>query len=65
MFVGVVALRYQHHTTECHNSHKRSQSPLTKQALKIDKKVTIYKAEHVKVQNHMVPTQQEMQANLS
>ena len=35
MFVGVVALRYQHHTTcvvlitECHNSHKHSQSPLT------------------------------------
>ena len=34
MFVGVVAFRYQHHTcvvliTECHNSHKHSQSPLT------------------------------------
>ena len=22
MFVGVVALRYQHHITKCHNSHK-------------------------------------------
>ena len=36
MFVGVLALRYQHHTkccvvliTECHNSHKHSQNPLT------------------------------------
>ena len=34
MFVGAVALRYQHHTTvvlitKCHNSHKRSQSLLT------------------------------------
>ena len=32
MFLGVVALRYQHHgvlITECHNSHKHSQSPLT------------------------------------
>ena len=29
IWVGVVALRYQHHTTECHNSHKHSQSPLT------------------------------------
>ena len=33
LFVGVVALRYQHHTalvliTECHNSYKHSQSPL-------------------------------------
>ena len=28
MFVGVVALRYQHHTT-CHNSHKHIQSHLT------------------------------------
>ena len=29
MFVGVVALRYQHHMfiIECHNSHKHSQSP--------------------------------------
>ena len=38
MFVGVVSLRYQHHTccvvliTECHNSHKHSQSPLTSKA---------------------------------
>ena len=31
MFVGVVALRYQHHTTECHNSHMHSQSPWTNQ----------------------------------
>ena len=29
MFVGVVALRYQHHT-KCNNSHKHSQSPLTR-----------------------------------
>ena len=36
MFVGVVALRYQHRTillcsveTECHNPHKHGQSPLT------------------------------------
>ena len=29
MFVGVVALHYQHHTTECHNTHQNSQSPLT------------------------------------
>ena len=29
MFVGVVTLRYQHHITECHNSHKHSQSPFT------------------------------------
>ena len=37
MFVGVVARRYQHHTTQCcavlimkcYNSHKHSQSPLT------------------------------------
>ena len=38
MFVGAVALRYQHHTThvrcvvlimECYNSHKHSQSSLT------------------------------------
>ena len=37
MFVGVVALRYQHHTTQCcvvlitkcHNFHKHSHSPLT------------------------------------
>ena len=40
MFVGVVVLRYKHHTThicvvlitECHNSHKHSQSPLTSDA---------------------------------
>ena len=39
MFVGVVALRYQHYATLCcvvliterHNSHKHSQSPLTNQ----------------------------------
>ena len=30
MFVGVVALRYQHHITKCHHSHKHSPSPLTK-----------------------------------
>ena len=35
MFVGVVALRYQHQCcvvliTECYNSHKQSQSPLTR-----------------------------------
>ena len=30
MFVEVVALRYQHHITECHNSHKHSRSPLTR-----------------------------------
>ena len=31
MFVGVATLRYQHMVliTECHNSHKNSQSPLT------------------------------------
>ena len=32
MFVGVVALRFQHHAaheTECHDSHKLSQSHLT------------------------------------
>ena len=29
MFVRVVALCYQHHTMECHNSHKHSQSPST------------------------------------
>ena len=28
MFVRIVALRYQHYT-ECHNSHKHSQSYLT------------------------------------
>ena len=30
MFVEVVALRYKQHITECHNSHKHSQSPLTR-----------------------------------
>ena len=30
MFVRVVTLRYQHHTTQCHNSHKHSQSSLTR-----------------------------------
>ena len=36
MFVGIVVLRYQHHTTccavlitECHNSDKHNRSPLT------------------------------------
>ena len=28
MFVGVVALCYKHHITECHNSHKHGQSLL-------------------------------------
>ena len=30
MFMGVVALYYLHHTMECHNSHKHSQSCFTK-----------------------------------
>ena len=33
MFVGVVALHYQHRATECYNSHKHSQSPLTTEHL--------------------------------
>ena len=36
MFVGVVALRCVVLITECHNSHKRSQSPLTSIMLHID-----------------------------
>ena len=28
MLVGVVALCYYHHTTQCHNSFNRSRSPL-------------------------------------
>ena len=36
MLVGVAALHYQQHTTECHNSHKHSQSPLTSIILHID-----------------------------
>ena len=33
MFVGVVALRYVVLITECHNSHKHSQSPWTSQPI--------------------------------
>ena len=35
MFVGVVALRYDHMISECHNFHKHSQSPLTMYAYDI------------------------------
>ena len=41
VFVGVVALHYQHYMcyvvliTKCHNSHKHSQNPLTRKLYKL------------------------------
>ena len=51
MFVGVVTLHYQHHMcyvvliTECHNSHKHSQSPLTTSPTKLKLNCVLFSLE--------------------
>ena len=45
IFVGVVALRCQHHTMKCHNFHKLSQSPLTNAHVHVQQMHTYYKLE--------------------